>query len=347
MDEKDRLLLTYLQNGLPLALRPFDILSAKIGIDSAELLVRIQRLKKEGVFGEIKAVLDPRAFRYQSAWVAAQFKPEEFESNAKMFCQHPGVIYGCERKHEFNFWFFITVPDGHDLELHVRCLEKLADVSRTLFLPVRKVLKGADLLNALDAATFPVMNERFEKRETPRSSDLTEEEVRMIRQLQEPFPLTDEPCRKIAADLKITENQALEWMKSIAKKGCLKRIGSSLRPAEVLPSARTLVVWQVPEEKLERMGPAIAEAKEVLYADQRPVFAEFPYALHTVIRADASAGLEVSMRSVQDRIGKWPFRELVTVREFKKEPMKYFPKELDMWWRESRHVAETAFHGST
>ena len=44
MDEKDRLLLTYLQNGLSLTLRPFDVLSAKIGADSAELLVRIQRL---------------------------------------------------------------------------------------------------------------------------------------------------------------------------------------------------------------------------------------------------------------------------------------------------------------
>ena len=97
MDEKDRLLLTCLQNGLPLTPRPFDVWSAKIGADSAELLVRIQRLKKEGTFGGIKAILDPPAFHYQSAWVAIRFSPEDLESRAEVFWQHPGVIYGCER----------------------------------------------------------------------------------------------------------------------------------------------------------------------------------------------------------------------------------------------------------
>ena len=404
MDEKDRVLLTYLQKGLPLTPRPFDVWSAKIGADSAELLVRIQRLKKEGTFGGIKAILDPRALHYQSAWVAvrigqerhlppnatstscgnfeisdrsqapaeavlkdwpsAQCSPEGLESRTEVFWQHPGVIYGCEREDEFNVWFYIAAPADHDLELHVRCLEKLAGTRGTLFLPVRQVFKGTDLLSSLDAETFPAMNERFEKRQTVRFSDLTvrlgpecqvpaeavlkdwpsAEEIEMIRQLQEPFPFTDEPYRKIAADLGITEAQALERIKSLAKSGCLKRIGSFLKPAAVPPSARTLVVWQIPEEKLERIGSAIAEFGEVLYADRRPAFTEFPYSLYTMILAGTSAELEVLTRRMQDRIGKWPYRVLATIRELKKERMKYFPKELDAWWRASRHVAETAFN---
>ncbi len=364
MDEKDRLLLTHLQSGLSLTLRPFDVLSAKIDTDSAELLVRIQRLKREGIFSGIKAILNPRAFHYQSAWVAVrageehqapagavpkgqplvQLSSEELESRAKVFLRHPGVVYGCEREHEFNLWFFITVPAGHDLELHVRCLEKLAGVQRALFLPVRKVYKGADLLSSLDAGTFPATNERFEKRLAAGFSDLITEEIEMIRQLQEPFPLTDEPYRKIAADLRITEDQALERMKALAKKGCLKRIGSFLKPEAFLSSTRTLVVWQIPEEKLERIGPEITGFSEVLYADRRPVFEEFPYSFYTMIQASTSTEVEVLARRVQDRIGKWPYRALATTRELKKEPIKYFPKELDVWWHESRHVAETAFH---
>jgi len=364
MDEKDRLLLTYLQNGLPLTSHPFDVWSSKIGLDSAELLVRIQRLKKEGTFGGIKAVLDPRAFHYQSAWVAAQIGQErqapaeavlkdwpsaklgsqDLEARTEALWQHPGVIYGCERDHEFNLWFFIAVPAGHDLELHVRCLEKSTSARRTLFLPVRKVFKGTDLLSSLDAEVFPGMNERFEKRRAGGSSDLTAEEIGMIRQLQEPFPLTDEPYQKIAADLKVTEAQALEQMKSLVKKGCLKRIGSFLKPPAAVQETRTLVVWQIPDEKLERIGPEIAGFGEVLYADRRPAYSEFPYSLYTMIRAGTPAELEVLTRRMQDRIGKWPHQVLVTTRELKKTPMKYFPKELDVWWSESRHVAETAFH---
>ena len=99
MDEKDRLLLTCLQSGLPLTARPFDVWSAKIGLDSAELLVRIQRLKKERTFGGIRAILDPRAFHYQSAWVAAQWNSSELESRADVFLEHPGVVYGLSLIH--------------------------------------------------------------------------------------------------------------------------------------------------------------------------------------------------------------------------------------------------------
>jgi len=346
MDEKDRLLLTYLQNGLPLTARPFEAWSAKIGADTAELLVRIQRLKKEKIFEGIKAILDPRAFHYQSAWVATQFTREELGSHTEVFWKHPGVIYGCEREHGFNLWFFIAVPAGYDLELHVRCLEKLAGAQKVLFLPVRQVFKGTDFLSAWDAETFPVMNERFEKHQTGGSSDLTVEEIGMIRQLQEPFPLTDEPYRKIAADLGITETQALERIKALVKKGCLKRIGSFLKSTMVVPETKSLVVWQIPEEKLERIGPEIADFGEVLYADRRLTFTEFPYSLYTMIRADTPAEIEALTRRMQDRIGKWPYRVLVTTRELKKERIKYFPKGLDMWWRESRRVVETAFHGA-
>ena len=344
MDGKDRLLLTYLQNGLPLTPRPFEVLAAKIGTDSADLLVRIQRLKKEGTFGGIRAILDPRAFHYQSAWVATQIHPSEIESRTEVFWQHPGVIYGCEREHEFNVWFFIAAPADHDLELHVRCLEKLSGAQLTLFLPVRKVFKGIDLLSSLNAGAFPAMNERFEKRQKDRSSDLTAEETGMIRELQEPFPLTDEPYQKIASDLRSTEAQALERMKSLVEKGCLKRIGSFLNPVAPPLETRTLVVWQIPEEKLERIGPEIAEFREVLYADRRPAYTEFPYSLYTMIRAETAAELEVVTRRMQDRIGKWPHRVLATTRELKKVEMRYFPKDLDVWWQGSRHVAETAFH---
>ena len=344
MDEKDRLLLTYLQNGLPLIPRPFEVWAAKIGTDSADLLVRIQRLKKEGNLGGIRAALDPRVFHYQSAWVAMQVNPTEIESRTEVLWQHPGVIYGCEREHSFNIWFFVAVPADHDLEVHVRCLEKLAGAPLTLFLPVRKVFKGTDLLSSLNAGAFSAMNERFEKRQLVRSSDLTTEETGMIRALQESFPLTDEPYRKIALDLGITETQALQRMKSLVEKGCLRRIGGFLKTPAVLPEARTLVVWQIPEEKLERIGPEIAEFREVFYADRRPAYPEFPYSLYTMIRAETAAELEVVTRRMQDRIGKWPHRVLVTTRELKKGEMKYFPKELDAWWQGSRHVAETAFN---
>lgn len=342
MDEKDRLLLTCLQSGLPLISRPFEALATKIGTDAADLLMRIQRLKKEGILGGIRAMLDPHMFHYQSAWVAAKVDPAGQESCAQVLGQHPGVIYACEREHEFNLWFFIAVPGDQDLELHVRCLEKLAGAQPALFLPARRVFKRADFLNTADTATFPGISERFEGRGTV--SDLSESDIVMIRKLQEVFPVTDEPFRKIASELRITEAQALEHIKSLAGKGCLKKIGSFAKLAAAPLAVKTLVVWQIPEEKTEWIGAKISELREVFSAETRPSYPEFPYSFYTLVRAATPAELEDVTRHVQERIGKWPHRVLATVRELKKEGIKYFPRELDLWWRQNRPLTETAFH---
>ena len=116
MDEKDRLLLTYLHSGLPLVERPFDALAEKTGVDGAEILVRIQRLMQEGLLTGVRAVFDFRMFHYQSSWVAMRFDPSDLDANTEIILQHPGVIYACERDHSFNFWFYLAVPAEHVLK---------------------------------------------------------------------------------------------------------------------------------------------------------------------------------------------------------------------------------------
>lgn len=343
MDEKDRLLLAHLQNGLSLSSRPFDVLSAKIGVDSAEILLRIQRLKKEGAFRDVEAILDPRAFRYQGAWVAARTRHEDFVRHAGVFGKHPGVVYGCEREGDLNLWFFIAVPVEHDLELHVRCLEKLAGVERVLFLPSKKVFKSRDPWNSLDAGIFSVAGDPSAKRKTGRALELGADDIAMIRRLQEPFPFTDEPYQKIASDLGVTETEVLGRLDSLLEKGCLKRIGSLPKPAVIPPSGKILVVWQIPEEKIEQTGAEIAEFKEVVCVDQRPVFEGFPYSLYAMMQIGMTAELEVLIKRIQERIGKWPYRVLATDREFRREWIRYFPKDMDAWWQQNRRVIETAF----
>ncbi|HNX68041.1 MAG TPA: hypothetical protein PLL75_06030 [Candidatus Omnitrophota bacterium] len=344
MDEKDRLLLTYLHQGLSFVSRPFEVLAQKTQLDSAGVMVRIQKLKQEGILTGIKAVWNPRAFGYQSAWVAMKFDPAELAGHSEIVHQHPGVIYSCEREHELNFWFFIAVPGDHDLETHLRCIEKFAAPKRTLFLPVRRVFKGTDLLNVTDPGMFPGMGEHFEKRKTVRAPELSAPEIELVRALQEKFPVADDPFRDIAVRMNVSEGQVLELTASLVRRGCLRRIGSFFNPAAVFGKPKHLVVWHISEEKLDRGGAGIAEFQEIVYADRRPSYPGFPYSLYTMIEATDATELEVIVRRIEDRIGKWPSEALVTAREFKKNRMKYFPKELDVWWEQSRHVAETAFH---
>lgn len=350
MDEKDRLLLTFLHQGLPLVSQPFRVFAASAGLDPAEVLVRIQRLKKEGVLSGISGAWNPRAFHYQSAWVAMRFEPEVYADRAEIVHRHPGVVYSCERAHELNFWFFVAVPVEYDLETHVRGLERFAAPLKSFFLPVRRVLKGADLLSAMDSGTFLEMNEHYEKRKSVCSSGLAAEEVELIRVLQGPFPMTDEPFQSIARQMNIPESRVLEIANGLVKKGCLRRIGSSVRPAPALERGfaagsknKTLLIWHVPEEKQERVREVIAGFPEVLYSDWRPAYPGFPYSLYMMVQAASHAAIDGIVRRVEEQIGQWPWDMLLTKRDLKKSPMRYFPKELEAWQQQNRSMAETAF----
>ena len=223
-------------------------------------------------------------------------------------------------------------------------------------------------MSILDAGTFPKMGEHYEKRQKSCSPELTKEEMEIIFWLQEPFPLTDAPFQQIAREVNWPETKVFDIVKMLAHKGFLRRIGSFSRMHATGSQTKTpalrninfkgpqygtvnpenlydtaLVVWQIPEEKLERIESGIHEFAEVLYGDRRPAYPGFPYSLYTMIRAGSAAELEVVTRRIQDKIGKWPHRVLETVREFKKAGMKYFPKGLDVWWEQSRHMVETVF----
>ena len=331
-----------LHSGLSLVRQPFEQLAVSAGLDAAEVFVRIQRLRNEGALTEIQPFWDPRKFHYQSAWVAMRFDPSNLISKTGSLMDHPGVIYACGRNHEFNLWFFIAVPVEHDLEMHVRCLEKMSGAEQALFLPVRKVYKGTDLLNVLDGKTFRPMGERFDKWKEGRAPELTSEEIEMVRGAQH-FPLTDEPYRKIAADLGLTEAQVLERLKSLTKKGCLRRIGSLTPLAPASAKEITLVAWQVPEEKAERLGSEVAAFEEVLYADHRTAFPAFPYSLYTVLRYGSAAEFEGTLCRIEERVGKWARTTLETSQEFKKIRLEYFSKELEAWWARHHTTVETAF----
>ena len=146
----------------------------------------------------------------------------------------------------------------------------------------------------------------------------------------------------MAADLGITENEMRARLRCLTDRGYLQRIGS-VAVRRTPQGVKKLVVWQIPEEKLERIGAEIGGFPEVLYADRRPSYPDFPFSFYTWIRASTDAELEVAARRMQDRMGRWPHQELKTVREFKKDAIRYFPKALEVWWQHSRSAVETAF----
>lgn len=306
MDDIDRQLLIHLQKDIPLLPKPFEAVGRKVGIDSADVILRMNRLAEEKVIREIAAIFDLDKINYQSTLVGMKLAEDKVDAAAAVICRHPGVPQCCKRRGEWNLWFLLALPLQESLEAHVARLEQFTGAQKTFSFNTLQVYKP------------------FESGEDKK--ELTEREIQLVRLLQEEFPLTDEPFRKLARQAGVTEESLLREIQLFQKSGFLKRLTATTTFGEK-SSENTLVMWQVPQEKIDAAGRGIAAFSEVQSCKAQMACEDLPYSLHAVIER-VSQGL---LDKIEQRIGLWPSQCFLKEKDYKKSRLKYFSEEVQEW----------------
>ena len=86
---------------------------------------------------------------------------------------------------------------------------------------------------------------------------LTEQDYRLIAEIQGGLPLTSHPYAEIGERIGLNEQDVIERIGSMQESGIIKRLGVVVRHHELGYTANAMVVWNVPDEQLD-------EALEVL-----------------------------------------------------------------------------------
>jgi len=341
-DELDRKLLTLLQKEIPLEPRPFEKIAFQAGSTEEEVLKRIQRLKEEDkVIRQISAIFDTKSLGYKSTLVAMRFDDADLDAGAEIINQHPGVSHNYKRNADFNLWFTIAVPPKDTLEAHINRLHELSGAKQTLTLPTLRLFKIGVKLDltgkeSKEESTDEIYDESRRRKLAP---DLTEDEIEVIRVLQEDMPLIKTPYQILAGRMGVGETRLFEILRSFMARGYLRRIAAILHHRRAGFAANAMVVWNIPKEKLDTIGPEFAKFREVSHCYERPTFADWPYSIYTMVHAPKVADCEVMVERMEEKIGKWPRLNLYSTKEYKKIRLKYFTKELDEWWeRATVHV---------
>ncbi len=322
MDDKDRQLLGLLHKGIPLCSRPFEEIGRRTGLDSADVLLRLTRLKEKQVTGSLTAVLESRNLGYQSLWAAMQLPEEEvdFEIGALRVNRHPGVIRSHRRLHEFNFWFTLALPASEVFEEHLKVLREVSGAKKVLAFPVLKRFRSG--------------MEQTQEIQRPYQV-FSAEEIEVLRALQDDVPLSDDPFRRLAKIAGMNEADFLEIVKRFEKQGILRRL-AVLFPAEEKPlPPQDVTVWQVPQEKQDWAAARISRTPGVTQCSVRMSWPEFPYSL-TAFHARGTEDLDRIAFDLEEEIGKWPWVNLPVVAEMKNTRPKYFPRELEKWSRKKQ-----------
>ncbi len=91
-----------------------------------------------------------------------------------------------------------------------------------------------------------------------------------IRQLQKDIEIIKEPFKTIAENLGISSSELFNKIKEYENIGIMRRFAAILRHRQAGFTANGMIVWKIPEEKVDEKGLKIASFPQVSHCYRRP-----------------------------------------------------------------------------
>lgn len=324
LDAVDKKLLNEIQWVFPLVDRPYAEVAGRHGISEQDVMRRVAALKKIGIIRQINAIFDTRRLGYKSALVAFAVRPDRLDQVADKINGHPGVSHNYERNHEYNMWFTLAVPPGSDMKQDLDRMAALDGVIKYRVLPTLKLYKiGVRLDMVNEDADKPKPTDEV-KELNPEKVQLSERDKEFIRELQKDLTVVPEPFRELAGDLGITTAELFAKAKEYEGIGIMRRFAAILRHRDAGFLANGMIVWHVPEGKIDEVGFKLAAFPQVSHCYRRPVYPDWRFNLFSMVHARSLDAAEKMAVEMSETIGIKDYQILFSSREFKKERVKYF-----------------------
>lgn len=324
MDTLDKEILNEIQWSFPLVAEPYQSLAAKFHISNDEMKNRITQLKSNGVLRQLSAIFDTRRLGYKSSLVAMAVTPEKLDYVANQINRHPGVSHNYERNHEYNLWFTLATPPGTDLKTEVDKFGKLPGILKIRLLPTIKLFKIGVKLDMVDEKKKEIAPTEEKKKINEVKFTPNEDDKEFIRQLQKDLQVIDRPFLPAAQALGMSEEQVFEKLRYYESIGVMRRYAAILRHRDVGFTANGMIVWRVPEEKIESVGETLGAFPQISHCYQRPVYADWPYNVFSMVHCKSIAEAESMAKDIQSHIQVDDYKILFSSREFKKTRVEYF-----------------------
>ncbi len=320
LDETASRLVTALAEGLPLSLRPYADLGARVGMSEDDVISALRDLRAERVIVRIGAAFTPCAFGYEAALGAVAVPEDRIEAAAAHLGTLPGVTHAFEMEDRYPLWYAILAPSRVRLEVaEAEIAGRVSAADRYRVLP-DEAFKVTGTFDAEGAPELPG------PASTGQDVALSRDEKALVRLLQGEFPLVQRPFSDLAITLgecgyDIDERGALGQVQSLVSAGDLRGIEATLRTRED-PLRLALTVWLCPDEHASH-GEVIGSFPEVLHCFTRRVPGAGIAVLALVEVADRAA-LDRTVDRIRVASDLEPPRVLYPVQEFKRAPMRYF-----------------------
>ena len=324
IDPLDKQLLNEIQWTFPLSSRPYLEIATKHGLTEEDVMKRISLMKLIGLIRQINAIFDTRKLGYKSALVAFAVKKERLDSVALQVNKHPGVSHNYERDHEFNMWFTLAVPADGDLKRDLEIMASLEGVIKFRLLPTLKLYKIGVKLDMVNSDPNKITPDDKVKKMDLKKFELASRDKEFIRELQKDLEVTPRPFDTLAKNLGITVDELFKKAIEYETMGVMRRFAAILRHRDAGFAANGMIVWMVPEDKMDEVGYKLASFPQVSHCYRRPVYPDWSFNLFSMIHARTIEAAKKIAIELSNFVGINEYKILFSSREFKKERVKYF-----------------------
>lgn len=295
-------LLNDFQRDFPLVTEPYAEIAGRLGVGEDAVLAALRRLRDEGKIGRVGAVFRPHVLGC-STLAAVSCPAERMQSVADMIDEYPEVNHNYEREHAYNLWFVVTAPDRNRVAAVLDDIERRSGL-KPLDLPMLAdyhIDLGFDLDGKRRGHRDPA-GERVDAHAL--RAHLEDADYCLAGALEGGLALAGGPYARIAAECGLDAGECLRRIERLLALSVIRRFGIVVRHRELGFSANAMVVWDVPDDRLEEVGRALARQTDVSLCYQRPRRPpEWRYNLFSMIHGRSRLDVLVRLEELRRELG--------------------------------------------
>ena len=277
LDRIDSAIVNAYQGGFPVVERPFEpaaeaLRARGIDVTATELLGRIQRLDDDGVLTRFGALINAAEIGGAATLVAMHAPEDRFEEIAEAVNDHREVAHNYEREHPYlNMWFVVSVADPEAVDSVLEAIEDETG-QETYNLPKQREFR----VEAKFFVDGPIPDGDLDRSDlgpevsASDSESLTPNERDLVVEIQDGLPITETPYTDVSDALGVDIEWVLRTIKRFNEEEKIRRIGVIPNHYALGYTENGMTVWNVPDEKLDTVGPAVAALDFVTHCYERP-----------------------------------------------------------------------------
>jgi DNA-binding Lrp family transcriptional regulator len=141
LDDIDRSILNRIQSDFPIASRPYRVIAEELGLDEADVIKRVLRLKDTGIIRRIGGNFTPDKLGFVSTLCAAAVPEDKISRFAAVVNRYPGVTHNYRRDHTVNIWFTFIAATVDEISANLKQITEETGVTEIFNLPATNVFK--------------------------------------------------------------------------------------------------------------------------------------------------------------------------------------------------------------